>query len=592
MAIIRILKKYNRILSNQQKIRIIRLIFLMVLGGLFETMSVSLMIPLMNGILDTGKMMSKWYVQIFCRLFNVNTSRGFLICISIIIAFLFILKNLYLIFEYNIQYNFVYKNMFKMQSRLLNIFIHRPYEYFMNVSSAEVIRVIDSDIRSVFQLLSVLLQLFTELIIALMLIIGIFIISPIITICVAILLLAVVLLIYLTIKPTLKKQGEIRNHVLGEMYKWLLQSIQGIKEVKVMKKEDYFQSNFDKNGKIYVRSLSLYSVYSVVPRFIIEGVCLSSMFLAVAIMVFADVDLESLIPVLTAVAMAAIRLLPSVNRISAALTQLAYGEPSIDKVIENMQEIEDFDQAIKSDVSGLDKPIDEVKSEGSRRIDLKNSINVENLSYHYPSSDAKVLCGVNLSIRKGDTIGIVGASGAGKTTLVDLILGILTPQRGKVLVDGRNINDNLEEWLDRVGYIPQTIFMLDGTIRENIAFGEDRDAIFDDEVWRALDEAALKDFIESLPEGLDAQIGERGVRLSGGQRQRIGIARALYRNPEALIFDEATSALDNSTEAEIMEAINNLHGKKTMIIIAHRLTTIEACDYVYRVEEGRIAREE
>ncbi|MCX4315549.1 MAG: ATP-binding cassette domain-containing protein, partial [Lachnospiraceae bacterium] len=227
----------------------------------------------------------------------------------------------------------------------------------------------------------------------------------------------------------------------------------------------------------------------------------------------------------------------------------------------------------------------------SSRLTFEREITLQNISYSYPNSEQHVLEHAQMSVPVGKSVGIVGTSGAGKTTAVDIMLGLLNPQEGQVLADGVDVMSVYTEWLSHIGYIPQTIFMLDDTIRANVAFGLAREEQTDEQVWYALQEAQLAEFVRSLPEGLDTQIGERGVRLSGGQRQRIGIARALYTNPELLIFDEATSALDNETEAAIMESINSLHGRKTMVIIAHRLQTIEGCDMVYRVKDGRIERE-
>ena len=228
---------------------------------------------------------------------------------------------------------------------------------------------------------------------------------------------------------------------------------------------------------------------------------------------------------------------------------------------------------------------------GTHTITSNQSVELSDITYSYPNAEHPVLEHANMVIPVGKSVGIVGSSGSGKTTAIDILLGLLSPQEGHVLVDGVDIQQDYSGWLSHLGYIPQMIFMLDDTIRANVAFGIPKENVAEEQVWRALEEAQLKDFVESLPEGLDTTIGERGVRLSGGQRQRIGIARVLYTDPELLIFDEATSALDNETEAAIMESINALHGKKTLVIIAHRLTTIEECDMVYRVENGDIVRE-
>jgi ABC-type multidrug transport system fused ATPase/permease subunit len=279
--------------------------------------------------------------------------------------------------------------------------------------------------------------------------------------------------------------------------------------------------------------------------------------------------------------MAAVRLMPSVNRMSSALNALSYLEPALDKMVEHLTVAEEWEK---------NHGQEESSPSARQKISLNHKVELSDLTYSYPNAESPVLDHANMEITIGKSIGVVGASGAGKTTAIDILLGLLVPQQGQVLADGVDIQEDYEGWLDHIGYIPQMIFMLDDTIRANVAFGIPKEEVDEEQVWRALEEAQLKTFVQSLPDGLDTTIGERGVRLSGGQRQRIGIARALYKNPELLIFDEATSALDNETEAAIMESINALHGRKTLVIIAHRLTTIAECDIVYRVENGKITR--
>lgn len=585
-GILKIVKKFGLILSGHQRIRIFELCLLMIAGGFLETFSVSLILPFMNIIVNPQEAMKKWYVKMLCSFFNIQSSGTFLVVVSVMLALLYLFKNIYLMFEYNVQYRFVYGNMFAMQKKLLETFIHRPYEYFLKVNSGEIIRIITTDTNSAFTLLVTLLSMLTEVVVSGMLIAAIFIITPFITVCITVLLLVLLVFINAAVKPVLRKQGLNQQKAVAGMNKWLLQSVQGIKELKVMQKEDFFQDHYDKNGQIYVRSLRWGQTLGTAPRFIIEGVCMGAMFMITALLICRGIHLESIIPTLTAVAMAAVRLLPSVNRISIALTQVAYGEPMLDKVIENLQMIDDDNSletgSIMSDGSDKGKVFG---WEFAREIDFSD------VSYHYPDMEKDVLSSASMRICKGESIGIAGASGSGKTTVVDIILGLLVPEEGCVFVDGIDINNSRESWLAQIGYIPQSIFMLDDTVRANVAFGEPVEKISDEKVWMALCEAALDDFVKNLPDGIDTEIGERGMRLSGGQRQRIGIARALYRSPQVLIFDEATSALDNETEAAIMDSIHSLHGHKTMIIIAHRLTTIEACDHIYRVENGKIVLE-
>jgi ABC-type multidrug transport system fused ATPase/permease subunit len=295
-------------------------------------------------------------------------------------------------------------------------------------------------------------------------------------------------------------------------------------------------------------------------------------------------SLTDLLPQLTVLAAAAARLLPSANRINNYLTSIAYFEPFLDNVSENLQsEIHDE----KINYNGADY---RGKTEITK-LPVTKTIRMEDITYKYPGTDKLILDKATMEIPVGKSVGIVGSSGAGKTTIVDVLLGLLKPEDGRILADGVDVNTNYTGWLRNIGYIPQTIFMTDSTIRKNVAFGVPDDEIDDNKVWQALKEAALDEFVKELPEGLDTEIGERGIRLSGGQRQRIGIARALFEDPEVLVLDEATSALDNDTEAAIMDSINRLHGKKTLVIIAHRLQTIEKCDMIYRIGDGKAVRD-
>ena len=580
MLLFKIFKKFGLILSKHQKFRIIQLTALMMIGGLLETCSVSLILPFMDAVMEPEQAMEKWYAQLFCRMLGIEAPRTYLIVLAIALAVLYIVKNVYLIIEHNVQHRFVYGNMFSLQERLLDTFIHRPYEYFLHVSSGDVIRIIRDDTREAFNLLIDLLSLFTELVVSLMLAAAIFVIMPVVTLCIAALLLVIMFFIFAILKPIMHRMGVNQRICAAGMNKWLLQSIQGIKEMKVMQKEGFFRESYNHYGRAYVRSLRWSQTLGTVPRFIIEGVCMGAMFVVIAVLIGSGAELQSIIPMLTAIAMAAIRLLPSVNRISGALNKISYGEPMLDKVIENMRILEEEpSQASAEERNGPAVP------------KLRHTLDFEHITYHYPNAEESVLSDASMVIRRGESVGIVGPSGAGKTTSVDIILGLLSPQGGRILVDGVDTKNDLSAWLSQIGYIPQMIFMLDDTIRANVAFGVSEREVDDEQVWHTLREAALEEFVRSLPEGLDTQIGERGVRLSGGQRPRIGIARALYQDPGVLIFDEATSALDSETESAIMESIHGLRGTKTMIIIAHRITTIDACDHIFRVEHGKIKQE-
>lgn len=580
MIVLRVLKKFTSILNKHQKIRIIELTIMMIIGGFMEMLSVSLMVPFMNAVMDPETTMKKWYSQILCNIFHIgeNETRKFLIVLALVLAVLYIVKNLYLLIQNNYQYRFVYNNMFFTQQRLLHNYLHRPYEYFLSVETGEVIRVIQNDVRDAFMAMTTLLGIFTEGVVTGILLITLLIINPLITIGIAAILSIAVLIITKVIKPIMVKAGRKNQESSAGLNKWMMQSVQGIKEVKVMQKEDFFEKEFSSNGATFVRTTRENVVLSQFPRFFIEAISMAAIFIMMAIMIGSGVNLVSLIPTLSALAMASVRLLPAVNRISSGLGDLAFREPMVDKMIENLNVMQ----------------VAELESDDNkdRIAPLKKQFGLSHIYYHYPNAEDNnnVLEDASMIVHKGESIGVMGPSGAGKTTAIDVLLGLLRPQEGVVTIDGTDITLDRKDWLGQIGYIPQSIFMLDGDILENVAFGIEDSDVDEKQVWTALEEASLSDFVKSLPDGLHTQLGERGIRLSGGQRQRIGIARALYTNPSILIFDEATSALDNETEKAIMESVNHLHGHKTMVIIAHRLTTIEDCDHVYEVKDKKITK--
>ncbi len=546
-------------------------------------LSVSMMLPFVKVMMNPSKTMNNNIVTKICTILGIHSDKQFLVCMSITMALVYIAKNVFLLFELTVQNKFVYNNMFMTQQRLLRSYLSRPYEYYMDIKSGEVLRVIGADTTQAYGILAQIVYFLSELVVSTALLVIVFLIVPVITTIMAIVLVALTGLLMAVLKPLLNRAGHLRQSSNAEMNQWILQSIQGIKEIKVTRSDKFFERKFDKAGRDYVKSTYAQMTLNVIPRYMVEALAMSTFFIIIGIMIYSGVALEGLIPVISGVATACIRLLPSMNRISFAIGSVAFGEPAVDKMIENINELE-YAFVNKSSNDMLDKRT--VKE----AIRFDNTISLDEISYKYPLGKSNVIEEATISLKKGQSIGFVGASGAGKTTAVDIILGLLKPQKGSILVDGIDIESNIDSWLQNIGYIPQSIFLLDGNIRENVAFGVSDEDINDEFVWKALEEASLDEFVRDLPEGLDTQIGERGIRLSGGQRQRIGIARSLYNNPQVLILDEATSALDNETEAVIMDSINKLHGRKTMIIIAHRLTTIETCDEVYKVENGKIIR--
>lgn len=589
------------------------LFFLMLFGAFLEILGVSLIVPLVSVVMQEDIIETNPLVGDICRLLHIQSSRTFLVCCVLLLIFIFIFKDMYLVFQIYVQNRFVYNNRFRMQQRLMDAYLKRGYEYYLNASSGEIIRVVQNDVTNAFYLLSSLLNFVTELVVSMALIIVVFVINPMMTVLVGVILLLTMLLIARVAKPMLHHQGQILQKSAAQTNKWLLQMVNGIKEVMVGDKREFFQENFNSHGRRLVRAERWNILLQNVPRLLIEMSSVVSMLVALLVAVLAGAEVSGLVPTIAAFGMAALKLMPSANRISGALNQVAYYEPSLDNLLESLQlsersekETADGGNAVLGETNGKESvgkrsdketvPGDGVherdaKSRVASVFTLKSEVALSHISYHYPDADSPVLQDADMLIPIGKSVGIVGVSGAGKTTAVDIMLGLLQPQSGEVLVDKVPVREHYAQWLSHIGYIPQMIFMLDDTIRANVAFGIAPEVVDEVQVWKALEEAQLKEFVEGLPEGLDTVIGERGIRLSGGQRQRIGIARALYPNPELLFFDEATSALDTETEAAIMESINRLHGRKTLVIIAHRLATIAECDLVYRVGDGKIVRE-
>ena len=584
MNIKQLIEKYRVILSKQQRIRLFKLGILMICSAFLEMLSVSLILPFMKAAMEPDEVLRNKYVSWICKLLSIDSGKKFLIFIAIVLACVYVLKNIFMIYQTTVQCEFVYNNMYLTQKKLLNRYFSQRYDFFLGAKSGEILRVIEQDTVQAFLLLSTLLQIMSESVVSFVLAITIFIISPQITVEMTVILVLLLFIIGKVIKPIMNKAGVEYRDANTKMNQWLIQSVSGIKEIKILDKESFFEGQFSVYGKIFVDTRKNFQRISMIPRYMVEAFSLSSLMIIVAIMIARTDDMSFVLPVLSGIAMAAIRLLPSVYRISQGMASISFDFPSLNALEQVI---------VEEDVDGVQVDQAKVVEETINQLKIKDfsSLAMDNVSYRYPSGDRNVLNNVSFEIKKGMSVGIVGSSGGGKTTTADLLLGLLSPVEGEIYIDNYKLSSVINEWHSMIGYIPQQIFILDGNVRDNIAFGIPPEEVGEEKIWTVLKDAALDEFVKELPEGLDTELGERGIRLSGGQRQRIGIARALYKSPSVLFFDEATSALDGKTESEIMESIRALKGKITMVIIAHRLSTIEHCDHVYRVEDGNIIKE-
>lgn len=582
----KIIKKMMVLQDKRQKKIMTFLILLMLIGAVLETLGVSLIIPVLNVVIDEHAVENNRYLQIVCDVLSIDyqDTRKLTVVTMLALIGVFVVKNVFLFFQQKAQLKFVYTNQFATSRRMMINFMERPYEYYLNADTSVIQRSITSDVNNMYGLILAVLQLFSEAIVFICLAAVILITDVWMAVTVTVLLVAALLVIMCVLKPVMRKAGEENQDYYSGLYKWIDQSVMGIKEIKIANKENYFINEYAKCGAGYVNAVQRYNLYNATPRLLIETVALGGLVAYMMFRILGGAPVTTIMPQVGALAAAATRLIPSANRINNYLTSISYFEPFFMGVSDNLQQ-EIRDETIEYDESAYRKKLEVEK------LKIRDKIELKDIVYKYPNSDVLIFDHADMEIPIGRSVGIVGTSGAGKTTVVDILLGLLELQSGQILADGVEVRRHYHSWLKNIGYIPQTIFMIDASIRKNVAFGYADEDIDDEKVWRALKEAQLDGFVRGLPEGLDTSIGERGIRISGGQRQRIGIARALFEDPEVLVLDEATSALDNETEAAIMDSINRLHGKKTLIIIAHRLQTIEKCDMVYRVEQGKAARE-
>ena len=578
-------QKLNYIYDKKQKGSFVVLAVMILIGGVFETLGVSMLIPAVNAIMQPDLVREK--IEKFPALshfltqdLQLNTDAKLLCALFGFLIGLYVVKNLYLLLLAYKQNRFIARARNDMISRVMREFLNRPYEEYLGADIPTVFRITDGDIPHTFSLVLALLQLMTECVVSLFLVIYLIRVNWQMTLLLMLVLALLTLWNARVLKKKLNAIGKRNQDIQSRIAKWRIQSIYGLKDVKVLNRQDFFIRNYYESGKVGAELATKYAVLNNLPHLVIETIFMATILGFMMALLTSGQNLSAFLPQLMAFGVAAIRVMPSANRINTYMTEIAYEQPSLDFVYENLTD------AMKTNK----KMAAERAKVAGGALHLEKEIRLEGITFRYPDGDRNIFTDASMVIPKGKSVGIKGASGAGKSTIVDILLGLLHVQKGEITCDGANIFSNYESWLSQIGYIPQSIYLIDESIRDNIAFGIDEREIDDARIREVAAEAQLLEFIDSLPEGLDTKIGDRGVRLSGGQRQRIGIARALYHNPEILVFDEATSALDNETEAALMGAINSFHGRKTMIIIAHRLNTIENCDLIYEVKGEKITR--
>jgi ATP-binding cassette, subfamily B, bacterial PglK len=573
-----LLSRLVYILEQGKVFQVVGILLLMLIGGAIETLGIGIIMPFVS-LLNNPTQLSKINKNSnFLYQFipdNISTQLLLIwICVGLIL--IYILKNVLLSLITFWQYEFICKNQIGLSNRLFRGYLYAPYTFHLQRNTADIVANIISEVGQVFSgVLMPAMILLTELIVVTFVFVLLVFIEPFSSILALIVLSIAIISFNLLIRGKINQLGLIRQRHFSQIVKTVNQSLGGIKETKVLGRENLFLQIFSYNlsKSSYADMFSSYARQT--PSLFIETIILISVILIVLLTIVQGKSSQSVFPLLSLFAIAALRIMPSAKRISSTLPLITYYKHSVDAIYNEIKILEK-------------KPIKKFFEVNQESLSFQKTIELKNIAYKYPNAKVEALQNIDLTIRKGTSTAFVGSSGAGKTTIVDILLGLLTPCKGKVLIDGQDIQSHLRSWQHQIGYIPQKIYLSDENIRQNVAFGLPESDINNNQVWAALEAAQLDQFIKGLPDKLDTMVGERGVRLSGGQQQRIGIARALYHNPNVLVMDEATAALDNTTEQEFIKALDRLTGEKTLIIIAHRLTTIKKCDHIYLLESGQV----
>lgn len=575
--------KLSYILTSQQKRYSVLLFVMSIFSALFEMLGVSVILPLMQAFVSPDTLAQESYIVPFVKLFHLETSEQIIVCVCLGITVIYLVKNLYSVIYVWVSTKFSNKIMRELSVRILSAYMKQGYSFFVNNNSARLLRGLGADVQSVYTIITQGFAFISKALTILCITIFIIVQTPVMAIYLLMLVAFCFLLTQLIFRRSMQKYGKVGREYAFRSNQASLEAIQGSKEVLVTNRQDYFINEYLKcimgSNKASIRL----SMGSSAPANIIEAICVAGLMIAVAIQIIYTNNSMELLGQMATIAVAAFRILPSLGAMLSSVNALVYHAPALAAAYDTLYMVKELEKEGNRYVSSADV---------QKKYTFQHEVRLEHITFAYPRSKEKVIDNLDMTIRKGTSVAFIGTSGAGKTTLSDIILALLKPQSGEILMDGVNIKEVGSQWHRIIGYVPQSIYMTDSTIRRNIAFGIEESKIDDSKIWKALEMAQLKEFVEKLPKGLETRVGEWGVQFSGGQRQRIAIARALYGEPDILVLDEATAALDTETETAVMEAIEALQGYKTLIIVAHRLTTIRKCDEIYEICGGKAVRKD
>lgn len=573
------IRKLIYILPERDPLKLLVIFFAMLILALIEVAGLGMIPAFVAIVANPERVLQIEWIQPLLQTLEIEGSRELLLWGGVFLVGIFVIKSAYVIGYTYFEAKFIYRRRYIISKRLMTSYMQAPYTFHLGRNTSELLRNITGEVNIVVNaIITTLLKISKEVIMTAAVLTFLLIAEPLITLLIMLLSGAGAGSFILFVRNRMKLYGLEEQVRRGAMIKAVQQGLAGIKDVRVLNRESEFIEVFRKEAYGSSKLMASLQFIKQVPKPIIETTAVIGMLCISLLLVWQGRPMSAIIPILTLFAMATVKLMPSIQTITSMYTNLRYNMVSINPVYDDLKELEEYNNRLLGD------------REKNIRLQLNSSINADSVRYRYPNSEEQAIDGVSFSIPKGAAAAFVGSSGAGKTTIIDLLLGLLEPESGAIRVDGNDIQNNLSAWQRNIGYIPQSIYLADETLRCNIAFGVPEKEIDDEKVQQAAELAQLGKMIQGLPDGLETIVGEQGTRLSGGQRQRVGIARALYHNPEVLVMDEATSALDNITEKQITAAIDSLKGDRTIIMIAHRLTTVKDCDIIYFMEDGKIVQ--
>lgn len=569
--------KLLSILTAKQKKECAFIIFTMIIGAILEAIGIGTILPLISVIENENIFLQYPLLQQCANFAGIQTHTQLIIALSILLIAVFVFKNIYLAWQLRLQINFSLKNQIYFSKMLMREYLLKPYLYHLNHNSAIILRNVNSSGAIIFSNMYVsVFQLLTEIVTAIIIWVMILALDPFTATVAAGFIIVILYTIIKAFRKKIAEQGEKQNKYSVSYIKWVNQGLGAIKETKVLRKESYFLEEFSKAYEEYCDTNRKFLFLNQVPRMIIESTVVCGLLLLIIIKILIGTPTNEIVPLLGVLALGAFRLMPSANRIVNLSNNIRFNMPFLNELYDEYIDIRNNSTLINNTL---------LNTNVSKKLRFDKEIRINDIKFNY-LNNKDVLHDISFIIPKGKFVGIIGSSGAGKTTFVDILLGLLEPTDGSITVDGVDIFSNIRGWQVNLAYVPQSIYLIDGTIKENIALGVAENEIDDELINKVLHMAELYDFVYSQPDNINTNVGERGVKLSGGQRQRIGIARALYQQPEVLILDEATSALDNETEKSITDTILKLKGKMTIIAIAHRISTLKQCDFKVKFEKG------